>query len=275
MGICESGDAENVEERAPKKTFDSWNTKHKAGTIKDAQATLTKHGAECVLFASGLNKNLNKAALLVVNTYTKKEYQLGVAPMNDAVNVADSLIPLGFKVYFTHNPKSAEFLKILKHFISMTKTELFIYYTGHGTRVTDKNGDEADGKDEAMVFDDAFVTDDKLLEVLKTKCEGSKVILVNDCCHSGSIWDLKIGKGLPENCLCLSAAMDSQTAKQTSVGGADQGIFTFYFFSYVDENKSITADEMEAQINTKISKYNQHFTKSSTSPGMFSKPIFE
>ena len=38
--------------------------------------------------------------------------------------------------------------------------ELFIHYSGHGTRVRDRNGDELDGYDEAMVSCDKYAISD-------------------------------------------------------------------------------------------------------------------
>jgi hypothetical protein len=78
---------------------------------------------------------------------------------------------------------------------------------------------------------------------------------------------------LPPNVICLSAAKDSQTAKQTSVGGADQGIFTFHFFQLLEENPKITPAQIEPKINAQISKYQQVFTKSTTTPDLFNQPI--
>jgi hypothetical protein len=104
----------------------------------------------------------------------------------------------------------------------------FCYYTGHGISVTDFNGDEEDEKDEAYVFDDAFIIDDQLLTHLKQyKTSGSfKVVLLSDCCHSDCIWDLKEDSSLPQNLISISTAKDTNTSKQTFVDSKDQGIFT-------------------------------------------------
>jgi hypothetical protein len=182
---------------------------------------------------------------------------------------------MGLTLYFCHNPKAADFQKYLTHFFKNTKEYLLLYYTGHGGTVKDTSGDEADGQDEALVFDDGFVVDDKLQEILKSsgKPATSKIVLLNDCCHSGSIWDLQSGKGLPANVMCLSAAKDSQTAKQTSIGGADQGIFTFHFFQLLEDNPKFTPNQIEPKINAEISKYQQMFTKSATTPALLTQPI--
>ncbi len=64
-------------------------------------------------------------------------------------------------------------------------------YAGHGTRMPDLNGDEPDGKDEAMVpFDyqqGAYLLDDDLGKLYDTVPPGVNLTTFIDCCHSGSI----------------------------------------------------------------------------------------
>lgn len=70
-----------------------------------------------------------------------------------------------------------------------------IYFSGHGYYVEDKNGDEADGRDEVLVASDArfvngrfenLIIDDDLDSFLKTIGDRS-VMLIADSCHSGTI----------------------------------------------------------------------------------------
>lgn len=68
---------------------------------------------------------------------------------------------------------------------------VLIYYSGHGSRTKDQNGDEQDGYDETLVPWDygtkhQFIVDDELhrwLSLLKA----DKVILIFDSCHSGTM----------------------------------------------------------------------------------------
>lgn len=71
----------------------------------------------------------------------------------------------------------------------------YLYYSGHGLQVTDHDGDEDDGMDEALApFDlvagskdwDGAVTDDELDAILD-RLKGRAVTLVIDACHSGTI----------------------------------------------------------------------------------------
>jgi hypothetical protein len=202
---------------------------------------------------------------------------LGVGPLNDAISVAKFMKNKGFSVVFVHNPKAAQFQECLAHCIKNTSRYLMVYYTGHGGSVKDLSGDEADGMDEALVFDDGFLIDDKLIKLLREsgKPANLKICLLNDCCHSGSIYDLSSdpAKGQPANMMCLSAARDSETAKQTTVGGTDQGIFTFYFFKLLAENGNMTPTDMENSIGQYLKKFSQGFTKSATTPSLLTQPI--
>lgn len=262
-------------------TPEEWNQVHNTGSVDEEAEQLSALGTNLLSTSdSALPIKMKKAVYICCNTYTRPDYSLGVGPMNDSITVATYLAKIGFKIYFVHNPKSTEFIKYLKHMLDNTQDQLLVYYTGHGASVDDKNGDEEDGKDEALVFDDNFVIDDTLADVLasSSKPDNCKCILLNDCCHSGSIWDLQSksfqGRTLPKNTMSLSAARDSQTAKQTSMDGNDQGIFTFYFFKLLSKTPNMTPTQMETSINSYISKYEQVFTKCSTTESLYTQPIF-
>lgn len=66
-----------------------------------------------------------------------------------------------------------------------------IQYSGHGTTIPDGNGDERDGKDEGLVsLDTRILVDDELFLLFKNFHPLSKIFLIIDACHSGSILDL-------------------------------------------------------------------------------------
>ena len=88
---------------------------------------------------------------------------------------------------------------------------IYIHFSGHGQLVTDVNGDEADGWDEAWIPYDAYkkyckedkgekhLVDDEinvLLTAIKSKIgEQGKILVVVDACHSG---DSSRGEDLDE-----------------------------------------------------------------------------
>lgn len=72
---------------------------------------------------------------------------------------------------------------------------VFIHYSGHGGNVPDESGDEEDGYDETLIpvdFQSAGqIIDDELYERLVTKMPaGVTVVVLMDCCHSGTALDL-------------------------------------------------------------------------------------
>lgn len=261
-------------------SLDEWFNAHNQGTVEQNQSDLESLGVD-LKTCSSLPTNLAKAVYICCNTYTRAEYSLGVGPMNDAITVAQYMKNLGFSIYFAHNPKSTEFMKYFKHFLKNTKQYLVVYYTGHGASVDDKNGDESDGKDEALVFDDNFVIDDDLATAIAQsgKPASSTVLLLSDCCHSGSIYDLQTGnyggQKMPENIMSISAARDSETAKQTSVGGNDQGIFTFYFYKLLSEDATLTPKKMQSTIGQYLKRFEQSYVCYSTTESLLDKTIFK
>ena len=67
-----------------------------------------------------------------------------------------------------------------------------ITYSGHGTWVPDYDGDEADGRDEALCPWDigttgAVLTDDELFEIFGSRKYSARIIFISDSCHSGSV----------------------------------------------------------------------------------------
>src|SRR5271166_2046381 len=73
---------------------------------------------------------------------------------------------------------------------------VFFQYSGHGSQMTDREGDEPDGMDETIVpydsgrdpYPNRDITDDEIFAWLrKLTARTDNVTLVFDCCHSGTI----------------------------------------------------------------------------------------
>jgi len=67
---------------------------------------------------------------------------------------------------------------------------LLLHYSGHGANVPDKNGDEADNRDEILCPTDLNwydpLLDDWLRATFDQLGEGVNLTVIMDCCHSGS-----------------------------------------------------------------------------------------
>jgi len=111
-------------------------------------------------------------------------------------------------------------------------TQLFVSYSGHGSKVRDTNGDEQDGQDETIVpldFNSAgMITDDTLCEIFNRFSSRTQIVCLFDSCHSGTILDLQyryIGgdKHVHENTntktkariICISGCLDHELSYET------------------------------------------------------------
>ena len=59
-------------------------------------------------------------------------------------------------------------------------------YSGHGTSVADRSGDEIDGYDEALVAYDGTILDDELRAVLQKVNPQAHIVIIADSCFSGT-----------------------------------------------------------------------------------------
>jgi hypothetical protein len=62
-----------------------------------------------------------------------------------------------------------------------------ISYSGHGGQLPDKNGDEADLKDETWCLFDGQLVDDELDELWAGFVNGVRILVFSDSCHSGTV----------------------------------------------------------------------------------------
>merc|ERR1719379_194767 len=107
--------------------------------------------------------------------------------------------------------------------------EVFVFFfAGHGTSVVDVDGDEADGRDEALCFTrdgrmsraENLIDDDLAATICSSFDPGVDVLLITDCCHSGTIGDLEKAIWKPFRAVSISACKDYQTSIDTGKGGA-------------------------------------------------------
>lgn len=106
---------------------------------------------------------------------------------------------------------------------------VWIHYSGHGSYVRDTSGDEKDGNDECLVPSDyqtaGLIPDDYICSLFNHFNPKTRVVAVFDCCHSGTIGDVKYSWAGPrsatiENIRCqvparvitLSGCLDNQTS---------------------------------------------------------------
>ena len=185
-----------------------------------------------------------KVALIIVNSYDGTDFSLGQLVINDGLMTAERLQLNGYTPFIYHDPTVNQFVSILLKFIKQS-FELVVYFSGHGSQIKDRDGDEDDGNDECLVFIDGLLPDDIIGSILKLH-RNKSLTLIADCCHSGTVFDSK-------SILTISACHDNETAKQSIRKG--QGVFTYYLWKYMDQSKDI--DDLIRKMNDKLRKYDQ------------------
>lgn len=150
-----------------------------------------------------------------------------------------------------HRPTKTNILKYMSWLVTDAKPgdHLFFHYSGHGSQVRDYNGDEQDGKDEVICPSDygsqGFIVDDQIFDTLvKPLPAGCKLFAIMDCCHSGTIMDLKFSfspekqnrqisqtgnKSCDAHVVIISGCRDEQTSADAFIGGAYAGAMTAAF----------------------------------------------
>lgn len=119
--------------------------------------------------------------------------------VNDVNDWSDLLTQRGFTVKKLLNEKATRnnIIRELKSLLSKTEKgdSVVVQYSGHGSYVPDENGDEPDGKDECICPYDVispngkpnFITDDELFELYSLRNKDSRLVIISDSCHSGSV----------------------------------------------------------------------------------------
>jgi hypothetical protein len=137
-----------------------------------------------------------KTALCIgINNYPGTHMDLQGC-VNDAEDWSAELTARGFTVTRLIDSKATKMAmsKAFKTIVSGAKKgdSVVITFSGHGTYVPDLNGDEVDGLDEALCpFDlqtgGAAFLDDEIHEIFASRAPGVRLVLISDCCHSGTV----------------------------------------------------------------------------------------
>ncbi len=167
---------------------------------------------------------------------------------------------------------------------------LFFHYSGHGSFVKDTSGDETDSNDEVIVPLDyktrGVITDDWLFANMITKVPANVTLWAfTDCCHSGTMLDLKynyrslcnikqgsITKGMryiPNdwtdrfqfslersrdvvgNIVLFSGCQDKETSADAHIARQFQGAFSYCLLEFM-KNNLLRMPDGSFRLNNKV-----------------------
>lgn len=194
----------------------------------------------------------NRFCLVICNSYHGTSYDLGDPAINDGLLAYERFTKLGYETKVYYDIKKAEFIKVFRHFLSQEYDSVVMYYTGHGSYRYDLSGDEADHRDEMLVFKDGNVSDDDLQKIIaRRRCK--TLLLFADCCHSGTIFDISpLGYQLG-GIATISACADNEQAAQYWFNKKGHGVLTYYFWKLLDAGNLRLSN-----LNSKLSSFGQH-----------------
>jgi len=140
--------------------------------------------------------------------------------------------------------------------------DMFVwYYSGHGTGLPDDDFDEADGQDEAYCFVDengqisynTCLRDDDFAKLITENIHsGVEILVLSDCCHSGSVCDFGQEEWHEHKAVAISGCTDSQTSGDIGNGG----IMTHSMLCAIDKLKGAHADDGREEMYSVGALYN-------------------
>ena len=135
-----------------------------------------------------------RALCIGINNYPGTDSDLSGC-VNDALDWSATLQSRGFTVTTLLDEKATRsaMVNAISGLIRDARPgdTIIFTYSGHGTWVEDTNGDEPDGRDEALCPQDITTAgpllDDDIRVLFDQRGAGVRLLLISDSCHSGSV----------------------------------------------------------------------------------------
>ncbi|MEK6589349.1 MAG: caspase family protein [Nitrospinota bacterium] len=238
-----------------------------------------------------------KALLVGINDYRQINDLSGC--INDVTNMRDILLKyFGFtvpdiRVLVDSRATKVNILSRLKWLLKGAKKgdTLIFHYSGHGTRLRDRDGDELkDHMDEAICpwdtgWDGGLILDDDLYKIFQNLPTDVNLEVILDACHSGTgtremtvMKDMKIRflpppvdiecrmeeglrvKGFGSksqlktlNHVLWSGCKDNQTSADALIGNTYNGAFTYYFCRHIrDTQGKLSRAELMKRVRSSL-----------------------
>jgi hypothetical protein len=113
---------------------------------------------------------------------------------NENITLINDDFPSDSLFYPTFNNMTTQITKFINDLNKNKTSCAYIFYSGHGYRLKDTNGDEVDGFDEQIVPVDfqskGFISDDLLSSMFLKLNRKTKLYFISDACNSGTNIDL-------------------------------------------------------------------------------------
>jgi len=213
---------------------------------------------------------MKKAVCIGINNYPGIFNDLKGC-VNDAKDWSALLQGLGFETTLVLDAQAtrANVKSALQGLIEATNAgDVAVFtYSGHGTQVSDKNGEEGDPYDEAVYLYDGTVIDDDLRAILNGIHPQATLVIISDSCFSGSVTRLapepalprfipptvstasKMARrsflvpesGMPE--ILISGCSDSEYSYDAEFNGRPNGAMTAYAIQVIKLNPNVTYRE--------------------------------
>ena len=167
---------------------------------------------------------------------------------------------------------------IMRKMVSLSKmthvhkvSNIWIHFSGHGTQVRDRSGDEVDKMDECIVPSDfqttGYIRDDFFRWVLTRVHPHTKVHMVFDCCHSGSIVDLPwtyetntpvfrdtyTRQRILANVITISGCRDTSISRDIRKGNQWVGALTSELLTKLQNTPSISIQRLIEELRIAVS----------------------
>ena len=240
-------------------------------------------------------KNIkNNSALLVGINYFKTKYELqGCINDTNSINLFISNYNFQKISILTDNTvKKANRNNILDEFKNLLINSragdvLLFFYSGHGSYILDKNNNEKSGNDQVIIpCDFKEIIDDELKNIIQANLKKDvTLIALFDCCHSGSILDLKYQymdsldkNNFTENenesetignVIMISGCSDVQTSNDATINNKNQGAMTWAFLEAFKSQKNITWRQLLINMRDLLQKSKFDQTPQLTSGSFF------
>ena len=252
-----------------------------AGKVKDMCWKKLFGKPDPIPVPTGVQKKI--ALLFAINKYGGNNNLQGC--LNDQANVASHLPDFEKRLFKDSEVTTTRFKQeVLKVAEETTSGDMVVlHYSGHGTYTACYDGDELDGKDEALYLYNGPLIDDDFGVLLDNFKTGVKVIIFLDSCFSESATralnnepNTKKGrfkiykkfvtkkqvphnKLLPKaiNWIVFSGCGEHQTSADAYIGGKFNGAFTYFLWDCID--RKYTYKQWYAQLRKSLpsSEYDQ------------------